>query len=118
MIPAFFSCDRIYILIFCFSSGSFGGRTVFPFVKFLQNSIIGTLGNIRQIFAPGFCCIFKAFFESVDQKICFFRIVAGKGFCKIKDTVRGLLYTPVAVLSDICLSLFLCFLINGKVTIC
>ena len=24
MIPAFFSCDRIYILIFCFSSGSFG----------------------------------------------------------------------------------------------
>lgn len=42
-----FSCNRIYILIFCFSSGSFCGRTVFPFVKFLQNSIIGTLGNIR-----------------------------------------------------------------------
>ena len=37
---------------------------------------------------------------------------------KSEDTVGSLFYTPVAVLSDICLSLFLCFLINGKVTIC
>ena len=104
--------------VFLFGVGSGNIRAVFPCVEFFHDSVIGSLRNIRKRLAPAFGSLFKTFFKCCDHLVRFFRIAAAERFCKIYDTVGGLLYAPIAVIRNIFLRL--CFDIGGnrKVAAC
>ena len=97
------------LLFLCFICGSS------HIIKALHNSIIGLLGNIGKLAAPGLFSLLVALLESRAHLFDFARVAAGQSGCKIQNPLGGLLYTPVSVLGNILLCLCLGGRINSEV---
>lgn len=94
---------------FCYSSVLFAGSS--HIIKALHNSIIGLLGNIGKLAAPGLFSLLVALLESRAHLFDFARVAAGQSGCKIQNPLGGLLYTPVSVLGNISCA---CALVAGS----
>ena len=74
-------------------------------IEAFHDCVVGLFGYLGKFSAPGLFRLLVALLECLAHGLNLIGVSAGQGVCKIKDSLGGLLYAPVAILGDILLCL-------------